>query len=217
MPSFPSQLQGTSSIPSLMESMPSIPSYLNIDEIPNIEKNSPLRTPPKILHRKPKYFIDIDENILQPMEDKIPKHTCRRYAHKIWRVFLEKLNDTRRCQLFVETMRSIKYRSIMKILGLRTSEASSEKSIVKNLMSAHESVGNTPHTKDSNVTQCVFTLTIVSNQMKKDCIFRKTSQALRINKKSLSRAIGRCQIIANPSIELYGYAFHTHTLYCHKM
>lgn len=103
-PSFPPQPQGMSSIPSSIEGMPSSPSHLNIDEIPNVEMNLPNLTPPRILHRKPKYLIDIDENILQPMEGKIPKCTCRRYAHKIWRLFFEKLNETARCQLFVEMM-----------------------------------------------------------------------------------------------------------------
>jgi len=72
-PSFPPQPQGMSSIPYSIEGMPSNPSYLNIDEIPNVEMNLPNLTPPRILHRKPKYLIDIDENILQPMEGKIPK------------------------------------------------------------------------------------------------------------------------------------------------
>lgn len=84
MPSFPSQLQGTQYIPSLIEGMTSIPSHLNIDEIPNVEENLPLRKPPRILRRKPKTLIDINENTLQPMEGKIHKFTYRIYAHKIW-------------------------------------------------------------------------------------------------------------------------------------
>lgn len=58
-------------------------------------------------------------------------------------VFFDKLNETTRCQLFVEIMRNLKYMSIMKILRLRILEASSDKSIVKNIMSAYESVGKT--------------------------------------------------------------------------
>ncbi|WP_044908971.1 hypothetical protein, partial [[Clostridium] innocuum] len=81
---------------------------------------------PRIIkYRKPKYLIDIDTNILQAMPDKIPKRTCQRNANRIWRSFFENLNMTGRCQLFVEMMRNLKFRPIMKILGLRTMDESS--------------------------------------------------------------------------------------------
>jgi len=96
-------------------------------------------------------------------------------------------------------MRNIKFRPTMKILGLRTLNASSEKSIVKNLMSAYESVGSTSRTKDSNVTQRVITLTIVSQQTKKACLIRKTSQALKISRKTLMRAVGKCERVEDPN------------------
>ena len=74
---------------------------------------------------------------------------------------------TGQCQLFFEMMRNLKFRLIMKILGLRTMDDSNEKTIVKNLMSAYDKVGSKSHTKDINITRWVLTSTIVSTQMKK--------------------------------------------------
>ena len=71
----------------------------------------------------------------------------------MWRLFFEELNITRQCQLFVEMMRNLKFRPIVKILGLRMMDDSNEKSIVKNLMSAYDKVGSKSHTKGSNITR----------------------------------------------------------------
>ena len=103
--------------------------------------------------------------------------------------FIEELNITGQCQLFVEMMRNLKFRPIMKILGLRTMDDSNEKNIVKNLMSAYEKVGSKSHTKDSNITRRVLTLTIVSSQMKKALFMRKTSRSeeRRVGKECRSR------------------------------
>ena len=92
--------------------------------------------PSRIHFRRPKYFIDIDTNILKSMSDKISKCTCQRKVNRMWRLFFEELNITGQCQLFVEMMKNLKFRPIMKILGLRTMDDSNEKNIVKNLMSA---------------------------------------------------------------------------------
>ena len=146
---------------------------LNIDEIGNVEMCVPKRTPPRILRRKQKKIINIDEDILQHMEGKIPECTCRRYVDKIWKMFFERLNETTRCQLFVQIMRGLKYRNIMKTLGLRTSNASSENTIVKNLMDAYDTVGKTSRSKDSNVTRRVITSTVVSYQTKRSCLIKK--------------------------------------------
>ena len=67
--------------------------------------------------------------------------------------FFEELNITSQCQLFVEMMRNLKFRPIMKILGLRTMDNSNEKIIVKNLMSAYDKLGSKSCTKDSNITR----------------------------------------------------------------
>lgn len=65
-------------------------------------------------------MIDIDTNILQSMPDKIPKCTYQRKVNHIWRLFFEELNVTRRYQLFIEMMRNLKFRPIMKIVRLIT-------------------------------------------------------------------------------------------------
>ena len=54
-------------------------------------------TSPRINHRKPKFLIDIDENILNPMHDKMLERNCRRIAQKIWNNYIENLNQNGRC------------------------------------------------------------------------------------------------------------------------
>ena len=86
-----------------------------------VNESSPLRTPPSILWRKPIHLIEIDENIIKPMPNKMSERNARRKASGIWDNYFENLNDTQRCQLFVSLMKLIKMRPIMKTLGLRTS------------------------------------------------------------------------------------------------
>ena len=109
--------------------------------------------PSRIHFRRPKYLIDIDTNILKSMPDKISKCTCQRKVNRMWRLFFDELNITGQCQLFVEMMRNLKFRPIMKILGLRMMDDSNERNIVKNLMSAYDKVGSKSRTKDSNITR----------------------------------------------------------------
>lgn len=104
-----------------------------------------------------------------------------------------------RCQLFVEIMRNLKFRPIMRILGLRMMDESSEKYIVKNLMIAYESVGSTSCTKDINVTRRVLTSTIVSTQMKKSGLIGKIGKTLKISRKYLMRALRRRQKVEDPN------------------
>ena len=87
------------------------------------------------------------------MPDNIPKHTCQRKFNHIWILFFEESNMIERCQLFFEMMRNLKFRHIMKILGLRTMDDSNEKNIVKNIMSAYDKAGSKSRTKDSNITR----------------------------------------------------------------
>ena len=75
-------------------------------------------TPSRIHFRRPKYLIDIDTNILKSMSNKISRPTCQRKVNHMWRLFFEDLNIIGQCQLFVEMMRNLKFRPIMKILGL---------------------------------------------------------------------------------------------------
>ena len=124
-------------------------------------------TPSRIFFRRPKYLIDIDTNILKSMPNKISKCTCQRKFNCMWRLFFEELNITSQCELFVEMMRNLKFRPIVKILGLRTMDDSNEKIIVRNLMSSYDKVGSKSCTKDSNITRQVLTSKIVSSQMKK--------------------------------------------------
>ena len=105
------------------------------------------------------------------------------------RLFFEELNITIKFQLFVEKMRNFKFRPIMKIIGLRMMDDSNEKNIVKNLMSAYDKVGSKSHTKDSNITRRVLTSTIVSSQMKKARLMRKTRKILKISRGTLRRAM----------------------------
>ena len=110
-------------------------------------------TPSRIFFRSPKYFIDIDTSILKSMPDKISKCTCQRKVNSMWRLFFEELNIIGQCQLFVEMMRNLKFRPIMKIFGLRMMDDSNERNSVKNLMSAYDKVGSKSRTKDSNITR----------------------------------------------------------------
>ena len=86
------------------------------------------------------------------MPDKISKRTCQIKVNFMWTLFFEELNITSKCQLFVEMMRNLKFRPIMKILWLRMTDDSNEKIIVKNLMNAYDKVGSKSRTKDSNIT-----------------------------------------------------------------
>ena len=76
-------------------------------------------------------------------------------------------------------IKNFKCRSIMKILGLRMMDDSNLKNIVKNLMSAYETVGSKSHTKYSNIIRWVLTLTIVSTQMNKAQLMRKTRKKFK--------------------------------------
>ena len=144
-------------------------------------------------------MIDIDTNILKSMPDKISKCTCQRKVKRMWRLFFEELNIIGQFQLFVEMMRNLKFRPIMKILGLRTMDDSNKKSIVKNLMSAYEKMGSKSCTKDSNITRRVLTSRTVSTQMKKARLMRKTSKTLKIGRGTLRRAILRRERLEDPT------------------
>ena len=87
----------------------------------------------RIHFRRSKYLINIDTNILKSMPNKINKHTCQRKVNHMRRLFFKELNITGQYQLFVEIMRSLKFRPIMKIIGLRMMDDSNDKRIVKNL------------------------------------------------------------------------------------
>ena len=147
IPSFASYCQGTSS---LVQGTQYIQPYVDVQ---NLEGMEDIMKPSRIHFRRPKYLIDIDTNILKSIPDKINKRTCQRKVNRIWRLFFEELNITGQCQLFVEMMRNLKFRPIMKILGLRMMDDSNVKSIVKNLMSAYDKVDSKSHTKESNITR----------------------------------------------------------------
>ncbi|MFA1226146.1 hypothetical protein, partial [Klebsiella pneumoniae] len=126
IPSFASYCQGTSS---LVQGPQNIQPYVDVQNVEGMEE---IITPSRIHFKRPKYLIDIDTNILKSMPDKISKRTCQRKVNHMWRLFFEELNITGQCQLFVEMMRNLKFRPIMKILGLRTMDDSNERNIVKN-------------------------------------------------------------------------------------
>ena len=135
IPSFASYCQGTSS---LVQGTQNTQPYVDVQNVEGMEE---IIKPSRIHFRRPKYLIDIDTNILKSMPKKISKCTCQRKVNCMWRLFFKELNIIGQCQLFVEMMRNLKFRPIMKILGLRTIDDSNEKSIVKNLMSAYEKSG----------------------------------------------------------------------------
>lgn len=114
--------------------------------------NAPMLTPPRIIRRKPKYLIDIDENILKPMPNKMNERTCRRMVKRIWQNYFENLNQTARCQLILQMIKNLNFRETMKILGLRSSKSNSERTIVRNLFDAYQDIGSKSRTKDSNAT-----------------------------------------------------------------
>ena len=76
---------------------------------------------------------------------------------------------------------------------------SNERNIVKNLMSAYDKVGSKSHTKDSNITRRVLTSTIVSSQMKKARLMRKTRKRLKIGRGTLRRAMLRHERLEDPT------------------
>ena len=143
------------------------------------------------IHRKPKFLIDIDENILKPMHDKISERNCRRIVQKIWNNYFENLNQSGRCQLVVEMVKNLKFKETMRILGLRTSENSSERTIVRNLFDAYKSIGSKSCNKDVNTTRRVLTSTIIGKEMTKNCIVRKINKSLRISRTMLLKALVR--------------------------
>lgn len=51
----------------------------DVTNVPNARKAHML-TPPRFIHRKPKYLININENTLKPMPDKLHEQTCIRMA-----------------------------------------------------------------------------------------------------------------------------------------
>lgn len=63
----------------------------------------------------------------------------------------------------------------MKIIGSRSSENNSEKTIVINLFDAYQEIGSTLLSKDANVTRRVLTSPIMSKQTKRSHLIRKTS------------------------------------------
>ena len=87
----------------------------------------------------------------------------------------------------------------MKILGLGMMEYSNEKSIVKNLMSAYDKVGSKSRTEESNITRRVLTSTIVSSQMKKVWLMRKTRKTLKFGRGTLRRAMLRRERLEDPT------------------
>ena len=72
------------------------------------------------------------------------------------------------------------------------------KRFVENLMSAYDKVGSKSRTKDSNITRGVLTLTIVSTQMKKYWLVRKTSKTLKIGRGTLRRVMLRHERLEDP-------------------
>ena len=112
-PYFASYCQGTSSS---VQGMQYTQPYVNVQNVEGMEE---IITPSRIHFRRPKYVIDIDTNILKSIPDKISKCTCQRKVNREWRLFFEELNIIGQCQLFVKMMKNLKFRPIMKILGLR--------------------------------------------------------------------------------------------------
>lgn len=88
-------------------------------------------------------------------------------------------------------IKNLNFRQTMKILGLRSSESNSERTIVRNLFDAYQAIGSKSHTKDSNATQRVITSTIKRKELKEDCLIRKTSKSLNISRTTLSKALKR--------------------------
>lgn len=184
-----------------IENAHSLPNYEDEQQIENeqclydIQQSFPLKSPIKVFCKTPKLLLEIDENILNPMTNKTGQCTCRRKANQIWKTFFNDLNETCRCQLFVEMVKNNNYRPTMKTLGLRTSKANNEKSIVKNLINAYQSIGPTSRTKDGNTIRSVIASAIVSKSAKKYCLIRKTSSALKISRKTLLKTLGCCERI----------------------
>ena len=96
-------------------------------------------------------------------------------------------------------MRNLKCKPILKILGLRMMDDSNGKIIVKNIMNTYDKVGYKSQTKDINITRLIFTLTIVSTQMKKARLMRKTRKILKIGRGTLRRSMIRHERLEDPT------------------
>ena len=66
-------------------------------------------------------------------------------------------------------------------------------------MSAYDKVGSKSWTKDSNITRCILTSTLVSTQIKKSQLIRNTRKSLKISRGTLMRTIGRCKTVEDPT------------------
>ena len=94
-------------------------------------------------------------------------------------------------------VKNMKFRETMRILGLRTYENSSEKSIFRNLFDVYQSIGLKSCTKDSSISQCVLTSIIIGKEMEKSRIISKISNSLRISRTTLVKTFVRKEKIEN--------------------
>ena len=88
---------------------PNATSQVEMMNAHNVSKKNLLHartsTSPIIILKKPKFLIDIDENILKSMHDKMLERNCRRIVQNIWNNYFENLNQSGRCQLVVEIVK----------------------------------------------------------------------------------------------------------------
>ena len=82
----------------------------------------------------------MDKNILKAMHDKMLEINCRRIVQKIWNNYFGNLNQSGRCQIFVELVKNLKFRETIRTLGLRIFENISEITIVRNFFDAYQSI-----------------------------------------------------------------------------
>lgn len=123
------------------------------------------------------------------MHDKISERNCRRIVKNIWNNNFEKLNQSGRCQLVVEMLKNLKFRETMRILGLRTFENSSERSIFINLFDAYQSISSKECSKDDNKSKLFLTSIIMGKEMEKSSMIRKISKSLRTSRSMLVKAL----------------------------
>ena len=94
-------------------------------------------------------------------------------------------------------VKNMKFRETMRILGLRTSENNSERTIVRNIFDAYQSIGSKGYNNDVYTSWQVLTSTIMGKEMAKNCMVSKTSKSLRISRTTLLKAIVRWEKIEN--------------------
>jgi hypothetical protein len=73
---------------------------------------------------------------------KCQKEIVEKFVNKIRNNYFEKINVNGRCQVVVEMIKNVKFRETLRIFGVKKSENSSERTIVRNIFYAYQAIGS---------------------------------------------------------------------------